>query len=340
MAETGPRRPLPPGQVIAFIVLALLFGLGMAAFFTVTYTPAPPAPPPPEVDDPRQIIYMCRQADNWDLCALTIGTRAVVNLTSTPHDEAFPSYSADGRAVSYVSSALRASENALTGWNMNADGSDQRRVVSDLRTIMGVIGNGWFDWDFNNGRARRTFVSLRDLNLEVYFGVQDADGAWRDRNLTRAGGIDWYPALDLTTGARVAFSRDLDSNHELYLIEVGETEADDRLVRLTDHPADDLSAAFASDGRIVFYSERDSTLDGGVTLLYILDPAQPDAPPARLIPPIDPALRVDAQYAAAGDVLIWMAHDGEDWEIYSQDAAGRIINLTDNITDDLFPAWR
>jgi Tol biopolymer transport system component len=340
MAEPAARRSLHTGRIIAFIILALLFGLGMAAFFTLQYAASPPAVPVSRGDDPRQFIYMCRQAGNWDLCTLTLGTRAVVNLTNTPHDEGFPSYSADGRAVSYISNADRAAENELTAWNMNADGSDQRRVVSDLRTIMGVIGNGWFDWDFNTGRDRRAFVSLRDLNLEVYFGIRADDGMWRDRSLSRARGIDWFPALDLLTGARVAFSSDRDGNQEIYLIDLGDAPEDDRLHRLTDHPTDDISAAFTQDGRIVFYSERDTTFDGGVTVLYLIDPAQPDAQPERLVPPIDPALRVDAQFAPAGDVLIWMGYDGDDWEIYLEDAAGRIVNLTDNATDDLFPAWR
>ncbi|MDZ4768235.1 MAG: hypothetical protein SGJ24_03835 [Chloroflexota bacterium] len=349
MSNVTPPRAIRPIRTIFFIALALIFGLGMAFFFTRQYDsrPAPALDPGAgAADDPRQIIYMSNADGDWDLYQLTLGTRATVNLTSTDADEGFPSYSADGEAVSYVSNADRATENELTAYNMNADGTGQARVVNDLPTILNVIGNGWFDWDIihiginsEGVGGARVLVTLRDFNLEVYAGRQDEDGAWVDRNITRSGAIDWFPAIsaDMT---QVLYSSDRDGNQEMVLLTLGADAESDVVRRLTDDPADDISAAFTNDGNALFYSERDGTLlDGGAVVLYTLDLSDPAAQPV-LVESIGLTERADVQFAPAGDRIIFMGHDGNDWEIYSEDAGARVVNLTDNDADDLFPAWR
>lgn len=337
---TPTPRALPVVRTTIYIILALLFGLVMAFFFTSQYQSAPtPAPTADLADDARQIIYMGNAAGNWDLFQLTIGSREVVNLTNTPADEGFPSYSSDGEAVSYVSSADRAETGELTAYNMNADGSDQRRVVNDLGTILGIVANGRFDWDMVYfGDDRRALVTLRDLNLEVYLGQRGEDGAWADRNVTADGAIDWFPALH--RDGRLAFASDRYGNQEMVLYTPG-PDGQGELRRLTDHPAYDINAAFADDGRLIFYSERDGFFDGGVLVLYALDLAAADGAPVRLEPgAIAPGVKVDEQTAAAGDLTVYMGWDGEDWELFVQTAGGAIAQLTDNATDDLFPAWR
>lgn len=293
-------------------------------------------------DDNRQIAFMSNRDGDWDLYQMTLSTRETVNLTNTSADEAFPSYDFSGQAMTYVSNADRATESDLTAYMMAADGSNARRVQNDLATILDIITNGRLNWDpvqpFSGGPV---FVSLRDLNLEVYRSQTGADGAAQEVNLSQNGAIDWFPSVDVT-GGQVVFTSDRDGNQEIY-----QAGADGTLRRLTDNPANDIHAVWLSDARqVLFYSERDSLLDGGQTVLYTLDTSGPAAQPVRLEGgPLSldggAPLVADIQFAPGGGAQISLGYDGHDWEIYYTPAGGGApVNLTDNDADDLFPTWR
>jgi hypothetical protein len=271
---------------------------------------------------------------------MTLSTRETVNLTNTETDEAFPSYDFAGQAMTYISNADRATDGELTGYIMAADGSNQRRVQSDLATILDIVANGRMNWDrvqaFQGGPA---FVSLRDLNLEVYQSRADAEGTLTEVNVSRDGGIDWFPSLDLT-GERLVFSSERNGAQDIYLV-----EPDATLRRLTDHPADDVHAVWLSDNRqLLLYSERDTVFDGGQPVLYTLDATDPAAQPVRLEggpQALDNGSPLIADVQFDGGAQISLGHDGNDWEIYYTPAGGgQPVNLTDNDADDLFPTWR
>jgi TolB protein len=215
-------------------------------------------------------------------------------------------------------------------------------VQNDLATILDILGNGRINWDrvqaFSGGPA---FVSLRDLNLEVYRQVVNEDGATTETNLSKNGAIDWFPSLDLT-GERVVFTSERDGNQDLYLV-----EADGTLRALTDHEAYDIHGVWLSDARqVLLYSERDGFFDGGQTVLYTLDTQDPALQAVRLQGgPVSleggSALIADVQFAPGGGAQIALGFDGNDWELYYTPAGGGApFNLTNNDADDLFPTWR
>jgi len=341
-----PRRRFSSFSCLLSIAL-LLFG-AIIVILLLRQPWSQPAAPATEAaasalaEDGRQIAFMSNRDGDWDIYQMTLSTREIVNLTESSADEAFPSYDFSGQAMTYVSNADRAAENDLTAYMMAADGSDPRRVQSDLPTILDILGNGRLNWDavrpFSGGPV---FVSLRDLNLEVYRARSSGDGTAEEVNLSHNGAIDWFPSVDVT-GGQVAFASDRDGNQEIYL-----AEADGTLHRLTNDPATDLHAAWLSDARqVLFYSERGPLLDGGQTVLYTLDTRDPAAQPVLLSgAPLSleggTPLVADVQFAPGGGAQLSLGYDGHDWEIYYTPAGGgEAINLTDNDADDLFPTWR
>lgn len=346
-----PRRRASPGCFFVVLTAALFGAILLILLIRQPWNlPAPQAANPAVAalaDDPRQIGFMSNRDGDWDLYQMTLASRETINLTNTSADEAFPSYDFAGEAITFLSSADRAAEGELTARIMAADGSDPRRVQNDLATILDILANGRLNWDLLQAFAGATvFVSLRDLNLEVYRSETGVDGARAERNLSRHGAIDWFPALDLSRG-RVVFSSERDGNQEIYLI-----NEDGALRRLTDDPADDLHAVWLNDGRqILFYSERGPLFDGGRVVLYTLDLEDAAAQPVLLEGGPVPAaganlpgslpLLADLQFAPGGGAQIAMGHDGHDWELYYLPAAGgALVNLTDNDADDLFATWR
>ncbi|MBE2182689.1 MAG: PD40 domain-containing protein [Anaerolineae bacterium] len=339
-----PKRRIQP----AFFILGLLaVGLFVCiiviviAQLTIVCCAMPPTPgfvPAAQLlpTDTRQIAFMSNRDGNWEIYEMTLGTRAERNLTSHAGDDAFPSYSADGGAVTFVSSRDRAETDELTAYMMNADGSDQRRVVNDLATILNIVGTGRFNWDYRYGvDGNGLLISLRELNLEVY-GFRREGDTITEANLSQNGAIDWFASLS-PDGSQIAFTSDRDGNQEIYAV-----GADgENLRRITDEISDDLYPVWLADGRhILFYSEREGNLDGGQLVLYMLDMQAVDAGPVRLSEALENSA-AGSVYSRIGGGRVFMAHDGSDWEIYyAVGSDTEAINLTDNDADDIFAVWR
>jgi Tol biopolymer transport system component len=284
---------------------------------------------------------MSNRDGDWEIYMMVLPERGVQNLTNNDADDGFGTFSADGAAMTFLSN--RVPEEGLTAYMMDADGTNVSRVQNDLPTILNVLATGRLNWDFTfQPPSRVTFVSLRDLNLEVYIQTQNDDEQPSEDNLSESSAIDWFPAPS-PDGTRIAFASDQDGNQEIYVMNVDGTG----LRRITDHPADDLFPAWAADNhQIIFYSERDTTLANGTLALYIVDVDAENPTPvilegdALFIDERTPLL-ADFQYRQDGSAQLYMAHDGDDWELYYADSVGRFAtNLTANDADDLFPVWR
>ena len=104
-----------------------------------------------------------------------------------------------------------------------------------------------------NALRQTAFVSLRDLNLEIY--LKDGD---TETNLTRNGAIDWFPAWS-ADGTRLAFGSERTGNQEVFVM-----DADGAAVlQLGGHDtAYDVLPVWTTDGRILFVSERDLAFAG------------------------------------------------------------------------------
>lgn len=301
-------------------------------------------------DDAREFAFMSNRDGTWAVYVMRLGDRSLRRLTDGAADDGFASFSAEGGALTFLSNAERAvgEADSLTAYMIDADGSGRRRVANDLPTILSVITNGRLNWDFSVHPAGLTaFVSLRDLNLEIYARLDDGAAA-DERNLSRSGAIDWFPAIS-PDGRRIAFASDRDGDQNIYVVNRDGAE----LRRLTDHPADDLYPVWAADSRqLVFYSERETTLAGGALALYLLDvdAAAPQAHPLQG-PVLDledaTPLAVGIRHAREGAGHLFMANFAGAWDIYfAATADAEPINLTRaergtaGLADHLFPVWR
>ncbi len=312
--------------LVAFVVIILIFYLSQPVA-----APGDTAEPTPEVSPdgasgvslPSAIVFMSDRDGDWDIYTATAPAEAV-NLSANDENDGFPSYSVDTAQISYVSSA----NGILGGFLMDADGANQVPAAADLRTFMDILLNGRGDWDRRDGLNGFTLISLRDLNLEVYYQGSGDEAA---RNLTGNGAIDWYANLS-PDGMRIAFASDrVDVQHDIYVIDTD----GENLTRLTDDPANDWSPHWSADGtHLIFASERDRVFGDGLDL-YAID--MTTLTPAV---PLDP----EAVFATAGVTFdgysVYMSNESGNWEIYVRDPAGMIHNMTNHPADDLFAVWK
>ncbi len=320
------RFNLPRRVVFSLIAAVLILLLLIWLFSIVLPDPAAVAPTHPgavvtEEPETRTIMFTSNRDGDWDLYSMSLADLSVTNLTNNDSADGFGSYSGDGGAISFLSSR----NGELEAFNMNADGSDQYQVANDLRTIMSILTSGRIQWDFHeSGTGQSAFVSLRDLNLEIY--LKDGE---TETNLTRNGAIDWFPVWN-ADGTRLAFGSDRTGDHEVYVMDADGSN----LIQLSgDDPAYDVLPVWTDDGRILFMSERDTPFAGDEIGLYLVSPDDPQ--PVRLT---DADVLIIAP-ERNGDTEIYMSNADGDWEIYRRDGDA-VTNLTDNDTDDLFPTWK
>ncbi len=327
----SPRR-----RIIILLVVALIV---VVAAFTYTFvicacSPAPlpitptfgPISGENRLMETREILFMSNRDGDWDIYTMALADGSVTNLTNNDADDGFASYSVDGGAITFLSNR----DGELNPYMMDADGANVRPVANDLPTILSVLSSGRLNWDdAANPPDRTAFVSLRDLNLEVY--VRDGEG---EHNLTQNGAVDWYPAWS-ADGARIAFASDRDGNQEIYVMDADGGNAR----RLTDAPGDDLYPMWW--GSVVYFmSDRDIPFAHGEIGLYAVDPDAAE-PQVERVDAGASVTYLDAQLWATDGAQLYASNAGGNWDIYLADSVGRhVVNLTDNAADDLFAVWR
>ncbi len=317
-------------------LLLILIAILMAVLQVVELTQAPiPITPTfgaiSDANNPlvekRQILFMSNRDGDWDIYQMSMNDGSVINLTNNTADDGFGSYSADGGAITFLSNR----NGILDPFMMNADGSDQKPVANDLPTIFSIVSSGRLGWGLTYNGDHTAFVSLRDLNLEVY--GKDKDG---EHNLTQNGAVDWFPAI-AGDEKQIAFGSDRDGNQEIYVMNADGSSPR----RLTDAPGDDLYPMWNGPNSLVFMSDRDIPFAKGQIGLYMLDLSAADAQAQRVT--------AESQIGSIG-VQVWPADDGAHiyaanltghWDIYRSDSVGRFAqDLTEGNGDNLFPIWR
>ena len=319
--------------LVAFVVIILIFYLSQPV--AAPGDEEPTAEVTPDAAEtgfslPSAIVFMSDRDGDWDIYTASTPTEAV-NLSANDANDGFPSYSLDTVQISYVSSGTETGE--IGGYLMGAGGANQVPAAADLGTFMDILLNGRGDWDRRDGLSGFTLISLRDLNLEVYYQGNGEESA---RNLTGNGAIDWYAHL-APDGTRIAFASDrVDVQHDIYVIGTdGAT-----LTRLTDDPANDWSPIWSADGtRVIFASERARVFGGGLDL-YTLDLTAPTGGEIAPAVPFDP----ESTFVSAGITFegytVYMSNESGNWEIYVSAPDGAILNLSSSPADDLFAVWK
>jgi Tol biopolymer transport system component len=160
-----------------------------------------------------------------------------------------PSWNPEGTAIAFHSA--RVPGNGLDVYTMDADGTDQRRIVMHpggggehpINTA-DDYGPAWSPTGWTIA-----FTTRRDGNDEIY--SMDPIGH-RVQRLTNSPAADRDPAWS-PDGAVIAFVSDRDGNDEIYSLDQRRV-----LRRLTQSRGDDRAPAWSPDGRrIAFQSFRD-----------------------------------------------------------------------------------
>ena len=274
------------------LFLPLMSALALVALAACSESP-PPDPEPTAQDagasTPR-IAFHSNCDGNWNIYVMNADGSGQTRLTDNPAVDSWPSWSPDGRRITFISSRDDPDPNdddrIVDIYVMNADGSGQTRLTNSSAWhslprwspdghriafqsyrdenweiyVMNADGSGLTRLTDNSavdGRPswspdaqRIAFYSTVDENAEIY--VVNADGS-DQKNITNNSANDWSPTWS-PDGGRIAFHSHRDGNSEIYVMNAdgsGQT-------RLTDNPARDIRPVWSSDGRLnAFSSDRD-----------------------------------------------------------------------------------
>ena len=207
------------------------------------------ADPPPiqdaDTSTPR-IAFHSNRDGNWNIYLMNPDGSGQTRLTDNPAADSWPSWSPDGRRITFISSRDDPDPNDDNSiWEiyvMNEDGSDQTRLTNN---------SAWHSLPRWSPDGRRiAFQSHRDGNWEIF--LMNAGGSGQIRLTDNSAGDaepSWSP-----DGRRIAFQSNRDENAEIYVMNAdgsGQT-------RLTENAVSDRSPSWSPDGqRIAFYSYRD-----------------------------------------------------------------------------------
>jgi Tol biopolymer transport system component len=170
-----------------------------------------------------------------NILGMIVGGGGLANMTKNSAEDFSPAWSPDGSRIAFDS---------------NRNGNYEIFVMNaDSTGVMNMTNHA--DWDvhpsWSSDGGHIAFVSDRDGNWEIYAMLSNAS---REGRVTNHPHEDDHPSWT-PDNTRITFAtnRDdpdpdncgLDCNYEIYVT----TTSGDQLVRLTNHPAQDLDPAWA-----------------------------------------------------------------------------------------------
>jgi Tol biopolymer transport system component/pimeloyl-ACP methyl ester carboxylesterase len=239
-------------------------------------------------------------------------TATLVRPTRTPRPTPTPRPPLSGSGGG-VLAFVRTRESGWGIYVVNADGSDQRRLLFHGQAL------AYPEWSPDGSQIA---FHKHQSDEVVSINVMDADGN-NERRLTHTETYDAAPFWS-PDGKQIAFTRDED----IWLMNAD--GSDQRL--LMDDPVAANGADWSLDGsRIVFESGRD-----GNTEIYVMDA---DGSNLRRLTNNE-AEDWWPTWSPDGSQIAFMSTLDGDWEIYVMDAdGGNLRQLTENSVDDRGPAW-
>lgn len=311
-------------RIIITVVVLLIAGLAIILGYRFSQPPTIPTGTPS-----GELLFLSNREGNWEIYVLDAAGE-IRNLSNDPAGDYFASWSFDSQQVNFVS----ARTGELGPTQVKQDGSNPRNL-DIIGAVTTLFFEGRLDWDaqWSPDGSRLGYVSLRDLNLEVY--VMDADGENVTR-LTQDSARDWFPAWS-PDGQKILFGSDRAGDENLYLIDV----TGENLLQLTDDAEDDLRGVWSLDGtQILFASEREHVLTDGVLDLYMM---KADGSEETLLTGI---FEGGLTRSPDGSQRAYMSNREGHWHIYVTNgdcditAEDCVRRVTQGDADYLFPAWR
>ena len=255
-----------------------------------------------------------RDVDFFQTFIMKANGTKVAQLTYQPFYNARPDWSHDGSRITFT--ACRAGDDSCEIYVMNADGSAQTNVTTNL------AGDFMSVWSPDDRRI--AFASDRDGNSEIY--VMNADGSNPVR-LTYKDATDQYPGWS-PDGSKITFESDRDGKFEIYVMNADGSSP----VNLTNHPANDFRARSSSHGnKIVFDSDRDGNQE-----IYVM--RSDGSRQTRLTR--NPSDDYGPAWSPGADAIAFTTNRDGNYEIYVMAPDGSdLTRVTNDPGWDADPAW-
>ena len=277
-----------------------------------------------------RITFHSKRGGDNDIFTMTATGKRVTNLTRNRDDDTWPSWSANGKRITYAYAPADGSRQADI-YTMTSTGKNKTRRTThpsnDLEPTWSPDG------------TRIAFVTDRDGNDKIY--VVNANGTGETR-LTTGFQPDAAPAWS-PDGTKIAFHRFL-GNSEIFVMDAEDANNDgngDNPTNLTNNTAGDFYPTWSPDGQqIAFTSNRDGNFE-----IYVM-PAAGDPEPTRLTN--NAAFDGTPAWSPDGTRIAFTSERDGNSEIYVMDAedadddgnGDHPVNLTNNAAADIGPDWQ
>ena len=278
------------------------------------------------------VVFHSDRSGELDIYTLSLTTSNVQQLTDAVGRDFEPAWSPDGKTIAF-SSDRDDPDNAHL-YLMNADGSDQRRLISDF--VPDQVGARWSpdgEWILFHSNPLVDGLPRFDI-----FKVRP-DGSDLT-NVSNAPGNsfmgDWSP-----DGSRIVFVSQRHGNRQLYVMSADGSGQ----VRLTNGQWEDSLPRWSLDGQsIIFESNR----SGSTFSLYRVAAPQPDSADGALESTVQPLTHPGFNNSTPNWVNTeWLVYSSDldstniiNWELYLlKSDVSEIYRLTISPGMDRFPDW-
>ncbi len=282
-----------------------------------------PTPANVQLHATGRIAFHSERTGDFEIWVMNADGTDAHPLTTAAGRDIEPAWSPDGTRIVFASA--RDDERNLQLYIMDADGSNQRRLFSDVLS--------WDNWspDWSPDGQTIAFQSNRDViqnGFDLY--TVNIDGT-NERPLFVGKGNQYHPDWS-PDGKAIAFVNDAEGNADIWIANADGSNAH----AITHTYWDEAYPRWSPDGQwILFQSNRDT-----FWRLYIM---RPDGSDVRMISPALLGNDVMGAWSPDGKFIAFSSNRANnDWEIYIMALDGHgVQRLTFNFPEimDRYPAW-